>query len=230
MNQQKETARASTEITELQDASDFIRNYGSRILWSAVIILSVITATIWYYHSTQKKEEKASRELFSARSLQELEEIAEKYDTGRIAPVALLKLAKAYFNVGNYALAQEKYTEFLRRFPKHEMKGMAELGKINSIEAMGKIEEAKSLYSEFISKYPDHPEILMAQIGYARCLEQLGNYKDAYSVYTGIISNSHNPQIISYIKYLAEPTARQLGIDISKEGSIVTNTVANPEG
>lgn len=224
MNQAKESAHASAEMTDLHKVVDFIRNYGSRIAWGVLLILSIITAIIWYCRSSYKKEERASRELFSARSLQELEEVVEKYDTTKIAPIALIKLAKAYFDVGNYALAQEKYMEFIRRFPKHQMSSMAELGKINSIEALGKIDEAKSLYSEFISKHPEHPETIMAQIGYARCLEQLGYYKDAYSGYVGIISNVHDSRWESYIKHLAEPTAKQLGIDISTEKNIVSNT------
>jgi len=99
----------------------------------------------------------------------------------------VLRLAKAYFDAGNYDLALSRYTDFEKDFPRHAMLEVAKVGRFHCMEGRGQLQEALALYDTFLRATPAHFLAPQAMFGKARCLEQLGRADEARAVYEDFI-------------------------------------------
>jgi predicted negative regulator of RcsB-dependent stress response len=153
----------------------------------ALVLLAAAGGTA-YQRYARSKVVRASTDLFSARSLQDLEIVARRYPSTPSASLALLRIAKGYYDIGNYTMAVAKYDEFLAKYPQHELVLSAELGRIHCFEARGQSEEALAGYTSFASRNVGHYLVPMAVFGQGRCLEHLGRGVEARTVYEDFIA------------------------------------------
>jgi tetratricopeptide (TPR) repeat protein len=173
---------------ELARVKAILRTHGLRTaIWIALALLIVVGGRVYRGHKAQAKVN-ASAMLMSARTVQDLEALVEQYASTPSAPLAMLKLAKAYYDFGNYDLAFNRYVDFLERYPEHEMRGIAELGKLHGLEARGQTREALDGFERFVAANPGHFLEAQAVFGKARCLEQAGRKEEARVVYEDFIA------------------------------------------
>jgi len=173
------SAEPSTQHDEIRQLMRFLRIHAIPMAVGTCIILVAIIAVLLYRDYRRKGIEKASLMLSLAYSVQDLETLVAQHRSTPTAPLALMKLAKAYFDSGNYDMALNKYAEFEMEYPDHPLVEVAELGKAHCLEARGQLEEALSAFIAFSAQQPDHFLTSQAIFGQARCLEQLRRYREA---------------------------------------------------
>lgn len=173
---QKKQALAQHEV---QEVVGFLTRYGKLIGTGilAAAITVIISSGIAHYKASRIA--KAEQALMSARSPQQLEEVVSKYSSTPSAPVALLDLAKTYFNLGDTAQARAQYGRFLKKYNKHDMRQVAELGLAYCTEADGDFNGAATQFADFASKHSSsylHPQAILSV---SRCMEQAGRIDEA---------------------------------------------------
>ena len=198
---------------EWQLLKDAILSNGTRIALGIGAVLIMIIAVSVYRGRISGRLEEASTRLTNARSLDDLEVLVEDYPSTPTAPLALLKLAKGYFNSGNYDTALSKYSDFQRIYAKHSMIEIAELGKIHCMEAKGLTEEAITAFASFAAAHPDHYLTPQATLGQGRCLEQIGRLEEAKKIYESFIDEHPESEWLSK----AEDILKRLEKDIKKK-------------
>ncbi len=151
---------------------------------AAIVVLSVIL----YRSHNATNEETASRMLGEARNGQALQSILTQYPSTSAAKLALLQLAKAQFDSGDFVAAQSSYQNFISKYPTHTMKAIAELGTIHCTEGLGNTEAALTAFGEFATKNPQHFLAPIAVFGKARCLQDLKRYADARTTYEDFLA------------------------------------------
>jgi len=162
--------------------------YASHII-TGILIAACIAILIYRFSGKSPNKEIATTEkLFSARNAQDLELLVTENPSSEAAPLAMMKLAKVYFNAGNYDQAMGKYVEFKAKYPGHEWTAAAEIGTMHCLEARNQTEEALNGYTTFMSTQTNYFLFAQAVFGRARCLEQLGRHKEAIAVYEDFIA------------------------------------------
>ena len=167
------------EVHDLQRLKDLLQQYGKPAAIAAAVVLAATLALTMYRGRVEAANQAASQMLFSAQSIQALDSIVTEHPKSDAAPLALLKLAKVYFDSGNYGMALDKYAGFLSEHPAHTFAAGAELGIVHCKEARGQIAEALQGFQTFIREHPDHYLAPQALFGQVRCLEQLGRHEEA---------------------------------------------------
>jgi len=164
---------------EVKEVVGFLKRYGKMIGTGVLAAaVTVVAARVYANHKAAKLTE-AEQRLMNAQTPQQLEEVVTKYSSTPTAPVALLDLAKTYFNLGETAQARAQYQRFLKKYSKHEMRPVAELGLIYCTEADGDFTGAAAQFAEFAKKHSSsylHP---VAVLSIARCMEQAGQIAEA---------------------------------------------------
>ncbi len=179
---------------EVEQFQSLIREYGQSILIGLTIAVVVFLGFAVYRNYKQSNEQKASQMLFSARSAEELQQIAAQYGDTKAAPLALLSAASMAFEAGQYEPANYVFTQFQQRYPSHALLPSAELGIAQCLEASGQLEAGEKAFDAFLKAYPKHFLMPMAALGRARCLEQMGRFDEAKAVYEDFIAaNPENP-------------------------------------
>jgi tetratricopeptide (TPR) repeat protein len=173
---------------ELRQLRALWESHGTALLVAVAVALLAASAAMLYRNHTRRSADEAARSLASARNAQDLEDLITRRPSAAVVPLATLKLAKAYFDGGNYDLALAKYQEFGDKFPSHSMAAVAEIGRLHCQEAKGQTEEAAKAYREFALKHPDSFLAPQAVLGEARCLEALGRLNEARTVYEDFIA------------------------------------------
>lgn len=173
---------------ELHELREFLQGYGKPIVVGICIILVVLISMILYRKHVSTEIQQASLILTEARTAQDLDTLVARYPSSPAAPLAIMKLAKVYFDSGNYDMALNKYVELKLKFPNHQMVTAAELGRIHCLEARGQLEEAITLFTDFSSEHPSHFLTPQAILGQGRCLEQIGRYREAKVLYENFIA------------------------------------------
>jgi tetratricopeptide (TPR) repeat protein len=179
VEEQTKKPRQAAEVTE---ALETLRQYGMPLLLGVVIALAIGIPAYLYANHTKARKTKAMDLLAQARGPKELENIVTAYSATPAASLAMLRLAKAEYDQGSYDKAAKSYTDFLAKFPKHELRAAAEVGKIHCLEARGETESALEAFTRFIATNPEHYLTSQAILGKARCLQTLGKLSDARTV------------------------------------------------
>jgi tetratricopeptide (TPR) repeat protein len=182
------TQQPEAPAHDLQHAIDFFKRYGHHCsIALSVVLLAVIGFQI-HAASGRKAVRTAAEKLASVKTLQELDALVADYPKAPTTPLALLRLAKAHFDGGNYDAALAKYTEFSLKYGTHPLADGAEMGRIHCMEARGQFNEAASAFAAFVAAHPNHFLAPQAMFGQGRCLEQLGRDSEAKILYEDFIA------------------------------------------
>ena len=157
-------------------------------LGSTAVVVVVLVGLMLYRSHKANEEAISNRMLGEARNVQALTAIRAQYPGTPAATLALLQIAKAQYDSGDYLAAMTSYSGFLSDNSKHPMAPVAEVGKIHCTEAMGQAAEAMAAYKAFGEKYPDSFVAPLAALGRARCLAQLGRLDEARAAYEDFLA------------------------------------------
>lgn len=120
----------------------------------------------------------ASEALVSAYTTEEMEKAVADFGGKAAGGVLKLRLAKSYYDAGNFEAALEQYEDAA----KGELNGFEAIpvvGQAQCLEAMGKTEEALAAFDAFVEANPKSYLTLTAQLGAARCLAAKGDKEGA---------------------------------------------------
>ncbi|NQT92331.1 MAG: tetratricopeptide repeat protein [Lentisphaerae bacterium] len=173
---------------ELEQLLLWLRKRGTPLAAGALIVLALVAAVLYARRRSESGEKEALVMLSSSRNIQEFESIATEYPDSPAAPLALLRAAKGHYDVGSYAMAIQKYSDFLETYADHVMAAAAELGKIHCTEAMGQTEKALLDFIAFANERPNNFLNSQAVLGQGRCLEQLRRYEEARTLYEDFLA------------------------------------------
>jgi TolA-binding protein len=169
-----------------------MQQYGGRVVLAlSVVVLVVVGVSLYHQRRTQGQQDAMAR-LLSARTVAEMTALAEQTSDERVAPLALLKLAKGEFDGSGYDKALARYDEFLKKYPQHDLAAVAEVGRNCCLEAMGQTQAALDGYAEFATANADHYLAPQALFGQARCMDALGRPDDARAIYEEFIATRTN--------------------------------------
>jgi len=167
------------EKHEVTEVVGFLKRYGKLIGTGLLAAVVTVLVSKGCAHQKAASLAKAEQLLMTAQTPQQLEEIVNKYSSTPTAPVALLNLAKTFFNAGDYAQARAQYERFLKKFKNHEMRSAAELGLAYCTEADGDFNGAAAQFAEFAKKNSKSYLQPLAILSIARCKEQAGKIDEA---------------------------------------------------
>jgi predicted negative regulator of RcsB-dependent stress response len=167
------------EEHEVKEVLGFLKRYG-KLIGAGILAaaLTVVGSRVYANHKASRMA-KAEKALMAAQTPQELENLVNEYSSTPTAPVALLDLAKTYFNDGDTAKARAQYERFLKKYKKHEMEPIAELGLAYCTEADGDFDGAATQFADFAKKYSTsylHPQAILSV---ARCMQQANRADEA---------------------------------------------------
>ncbi|MBQ7721767.1 MAG: hypothetical protein IJT64_02535 [Kiritimatiellae bacterium] len=178
---------------ELLPVYDWYMTKGKdQLLVVAIAIVAVLAAVATVrYRDNQNAE--ASFALANANGVESLEGLSAKYSGTKVGQVISLRLAKAYYDQGDYAQAASLYATCAKKGRKGPLAPQARLGQASAIEAEAaidagsgdeaaaqeKLANASDLYAALAG---DKTSSVYAEaaMGQARCLAALGD-KDAAS-------------------------------------------------
>lgn len=222
MSNKKKLAKKSAiphhQNDELADIREFQEKYGKQTL--TLLLVLAIGFSGYQFIKTHKQHNiaEASAKLGSAKSIPDLEAIVANYSKTKSAQMALISLAKQYFDKSNYEVAFTKYEDFIRDYPKSRLIDTAKLGRIFCIEARrndAAMQEAAKAYAKFSKENPDSFLTPQAIFGQARCLEQLGKLEKARIIYEDFIANKTNSPWLP----IAEDNLKQLTRKIANKST-----------
>jgi len=173
---------------ELQELLKFFRQHGNTLAYGVSIVLIALIISMGYKNYKASKASQSWEKLWSAKSPQDFEIVMEDYPSSPATPVALLKVAKAYFDAQNYSLSIKKYDAFLTKYPQHRFVHIARVGKLHCREALGQVNEALKGFTAFAVQNPNHYLAPQATLGRARCLGHMGRNEEAKAVYKELIA------------------------------------------
>ncbi len=173
---------------ELLPVYDWYMGKGKDHLLVAAIalVVAIVVFSIFKYRDGQNAE--ASFALTGAEGVESLEGLNAKYGRTAVAPVIALRLARAYFDAGDYDKAIDAYGAFAKKNKKHVLASQGNLGLAVSLEgrasrksgegdangATEDLSKARDIYIELAedNKSPVYAEAMM---GNARCLAMMGD-------------------------------------------------------
>jgi predicted negative regulator of RcsB-dependent stress response len=171
--------KQALEEHEVKEVVGFLKRYGKLIGTGILAATVTVIASKGCASYKASRLVKAEQALMSARTPQQLEEVVNQYGSTPSAPVALLNLAKTYFNIGETAQARVQYERFIKKYKKHDLRPVAELGLAYCTEADGDFNGAAAQFADFSGKHSGsylHP---MAVLSISRCMEQAGRIDEA---------------------------------------------------
>ncbi len=178
-------------VDEIEHVRVWMQKYGGHLLTGLLVVLIAITAFNVMRTRMGRRAAEAGRRLVTARSAGDLEAVILDFGKSRMAPLAVLSLAKLHYDNGQYEAALSQYDRFLARWPAHDMADVASLGRLFCIESRDHhdaLEEAADAFAAFASERPGHYLTPQAVFGHARCLEQLERFEAARAIYEDFIA------------------------------------------
>jgi predicted negative regulator of RcsB-dependent stress response len=173
-------------VEELEQARAFLRTHGVKTGLAVLVVL--VAAGAWHGVRTWRQGREAAAQLLlsSANRLEDLEEVTGRYGSTEAAPLALLRVAKVYFDSMSYDQAQARYQEFIDRYDEHPLLPAAEMGRAHCLEARGDSHGALEAFEAFLRERDGSYLAPQAAMGRARCLEQLGRWDEARVAYEDV--------------------------------------------
>jgi outer membrane protein assembly factor BamD (BamD/ComL family) len=163
--------------------------------------------------------------LSTASSIPDLEAIVSDYPETQTAEMALIAVAKQYFDNANYEVAFTKYEDFIRDYTKSPLIKTAKLGRIFCIEARNNdaaLQEAANEYAAFTKEYTNSFLAPQSIFGQARCLEHLNQLEEARIVYEDFIANQSDSPWLLLAEDLLKQLTRKIGNEPTTNDSIAT--------
>lgn len=178
------------EQHEVKQVLNFLTHYGKLIGIGVLAATVVILVSRGCVRQKVTKMAQAEDLLISAQSPQQLEEVVTRYSSTPAAPVALLNLAKTYFNDGDYFLARAQYDRFLKEYKNHELTPLADYGIACCTEADGAFDEAVDLFKAFLETQTGHYLQSPATLALARSLKQATRLDEARIVLEDFLADN----------------------------------------
>ena len=173
---------------ELAPVYDWLVENGKDVLLGIGIAFLCVIAVSSFNKYRASSAERASAAILSANDVAGLEEANAKFGGSKSGPVIRLRLARAYFDAGNYETAADTYAAFVKSNKKHPLADEARLGYAAALEAQKKFDEAKAAYAAIAPAEPT-PASILANIGIARCLAATGAKADAKAALETLAAN-----------------------------------------
>lgn len=207
--------------------------HGNKLLIVACLLLAVTMGWNYYQKSARTKEAVASQRLSESRTATDLEALLGEPGTATIKPLAQLKLAKAYFDAAQYALAGETYDALLAASPEHPMADVARVGKAHVLEAETQFEDALAAFEAFLSSVKAGEEHYLtpeATFGKARCLGSLGRKAEALALLDTFVLTHEDTMWAASAENLKGVIERRAGKPIASAPSLLEQlTTIMPE-
>jgi tetratricopeptide (TPR) repeat protein len=181
-------------------------------LLTGLIIAAIIVGSVMLYQRKARlSREQSFTQLSVAGSPAQLNEIVRQFPSSKAAELASFMAARAQYDSGNYAEADQIYTDFLKKYPKHFLAPATALGHIHCQEAVGQVDEALAAFQRFTKDNPSEKALVtVARLGEARCLRQLGKLQDAVAVYETLLLELPESEWQPLIEDLKNTTTRDL--------------------
>lgn len=159
---------------ELVPAYEWIVENGRSCAYQVAIVILVAVLAIAYTKSRAAKYENASAALLTASDVTTLEDLNGRFGGTKLGPMIRLRLARAFYDAGQYDSAKETYAQFVRRNPGHKLVEEARLGLAASEEALREFQQAIEDYRK-IEAPAGSPTKTMALLGEARSMAASGD-------------------------------------------------------
>lgn len=158
------------------------------LLTGLVIAAVIIGSVMIYQHKARVAREQSFTQLSVAGSSAQLNEIVRQFPSSKAAELASFMAARAQYDAGNFAEADQIYTDFLKKHPKHFLSPAAKLGRIHCQEAVGQVEDSLTAFRQFSKDNASELALItVARLGEARCLRELGKLQEAVAVYETLL-------------------------------------------
>ncbi len=176
----------------------FLEVYKKQI--GIAILLGAVAATFGYAHTVNQKNKEA--EAATALAMVELNvppaapgakpaepkpdeyfKVATDHAGTGAAEHALFRGALALFEADKFTEAQQKFEEFVGKYPDSAVKPMAELGAAASLESLKQLDKAAEAYQRIITSYATHTVATQAKLGLGSVHEQKGQAAQALKLY-----------------------------------------------
>jgi TolA-binding protein len=131
-----------------------------------VILLGVIAFTGYRFYS-DRRAAAASALLASAQTVQEYQQLIERFPNTPAAADAYLLLAEAQRREKKFTEANATLQTFIAKYPQHEFVSTARMAMAANLESLGKTDEALAMYQQIASAYPNSftaPVALLSQV------------------------------------------------------------------
>ncbi|MFH1039219.1 MAG: tetratricopeptide repeat protein [PVC group bacterium] len=174
-------------VDAVATTASFMRRYRAAALVLGIILVAgaVIFAAVSYH--TAGTIARAETELGAARSREDLRAVFDRYPDTPAAPLALIQLAAALYDAGEFDQARDTYRLFIGRYAAHRLAPFAQMGAAYCLESAGKLEEALAGYGRIGERYPGSSLEPEAGVNRGRCLVRLGRYDEALEAYRSVI-------------------------------------------
>ena len=174
----------------------FWDRHGLKVTIGACALLAAVAVVRFHRGHTRRVNREAAAALASAGTVQDLETVVQDYRSAAVTPIAMLQLAKVYYDGDRLDQAMTTYESFLDRYGDHQLAPAARLGMAQVQEARGQLETAAKAFEKFAKDNPESFLAPQAVLGHARCLEQLGRREEARMIYEDFIV-SHEADVWS---------------------------------
>ena len=171
------------ELIELKDA---MRTYVLPAALAVLIAALIFAARGAWISRKNNRAAEASTLLLNAKQasgieekVRRLEDIVSQYSSTPSAPLAMLAIAKAYYNEGKSDIAMARYDDFLKSYPDHRFSAGAVLGRLHCLESLGSLYDALAGYRKFKAQNPSHFLTPQAELGEIRCLTTMARKEEA---------------------------------------------------
>lgn len=181
--------KQALEQSEVKEVLVFLRKYAKPAAIIIVLVCAFVLVDKFRTSKRAAKEAKADTALMAAQGTLDLENIVDQYGSTAAGPMAMMELAREYFNDGRIDAAEELYKRFTKTYGSHEMAPQAELNIALCAEVKGGLDDALQLYTAFAENRGTSYLAPSALLGKGRCLEGLGRNDEARTVYEDIVVN-----------------------------------------
>jgi predicted negative regulator of RcsB-dependent stress response len=159
---------------ELAPVYEWLVENGRSLAYQLAVIVLVVVVAIAFTRSRAAKLENASAALLSTTDVVGLEELNGRFGGTKIGPLIRLRLARAYYDAGQFDSAKEAYAKFAKRNSKHQLTPQARLGLAASEEALREFQQAIADYRA-VDAPAGSPVAVMARMGEARATAAAGD-------------------------------------------------------
>lgn len=145
----------------------FWNQYKTPIIVIAAVLLLGGLGYAGYQVYTARQVANSTALLASAKSVQDYQQVIDRYPMSEAAASAYLLLGAQQRTEKKYAEANATLHQFLVQFPQHELVTTAWMGIAANLESLGKTDEALTTYKKVATDYPQSfnaPLALLAEL------------------------------------------------------------------
>ena len=135
-------------------------------------VLAALVAVAGYYgvkHHLAERRAAASAALTEAYTAEEMEDAVARFGGTKAGDALKIRLAKKYYDTARYEEALALYEELCGKTGA-AFADIPEVGRAETLEAMGRTDEAMAIYSAFVADKSGSYLALTANLGAVRCL------------------------------------------------------------